>query len=159
EDLVSQQSYVIGPPPDAIAEFKVQTNSMSAEFGRSGGAVLNVTVKSGTNNFHGTAYEFLRNNALDARNFFDQKIPPFKENQFGFSFGGPILKNRTFFFVDYQGTRIRLAHTFLASVPDPAWKNGDFSAYQPIFDPATTVTNPDGSATRQAFAGNIVPTN
>ncbi len=79
EDLVSQQSFVIGPAPDAIAEFKVQTNSMSAEFGRSGGAVLNVTIKSGTNQLHGTLYEFLRNSALDAKNFFDdpaQPIPP-----------------------------------------------------------------------------------
>jgi len=93
EDLVSQQSFVVGPPPDAIAEFKVQTNSMSAEFGRSGGAVLNVTVKSGTNELHGTVYEFLRNSALDAKNFFDSPnnpIPPFKLNQFGFSTGAPI---------------------------------------------------------------------
>ena len=121
EDLVSQQSFVIGPPPDAIAEFKVQTNSMSAEFGRSGGAVLNVTIKSGTNQLHGTAYEFLRNSALDAKNFFDDPvhpIPPFKLNQFGFSVGGPVLipkvyngKNRTFFFFDYQGTRIRTGQT------------------------------------------------
>src|SRR5579859_7757773 len=108
EDLVSQQSFVIGPPPDAIAEFKVQTNSMSAEFGRSGGAVLNVTIKSGTNQLHGTVYEFLRNSALDAKNFFDDPtlpIPEFRLNQFGGSVGGPIAKNRTFFFFDYQGTR------------------------------------------------------
>ena len=79
EDMVNQASYVVGPPPDAIAEFKVQTNSMSAEFGRSGGAVLNVTIKSGTNQLHGTLYEFLRNSALDAKNFFDSPdnpIPP-----------------------------------------------------------------------------------
>jgi Carboxypeptidase regulatory-like domain len=111
EDLISLQSFVIGPPPDALAEFKVQTNSMSAEFGRSGGAVVNMTVKSGTNNLHGTFYEFLRNSKLDAKNFFDdptQPIPPFKQNQFGFSSGGPVIlpklyngKNRTFFFFDY----------------------------------------------------------
>src|SRR6202011_4009571 len=130
EDLVSQQSFVIGPPPDAIAEFKVQTNSMSAEFGRSGGAVLNVTIKSGTNQLHGTVYEFLRNSALDAKNFFDNPttaIPAFKQNQFGFSVGGPVLipkvyngRNRTFFFFDYQGTRIRTGQTFLATVPPDA---------------------------------------
>ena len=94
EDLSSQQSFVIGPPPDAIAEFKVQTNSMSAEFGRSGGAVLNVTIKSGSNAVHGTAYEFLRNSALDAKNYFDNPatpIPPFKQNQYGFSVGGPVM--------------------------------------------------------------------
>jgi hypothetical protein len=162
EDLVSQQSFVIGPPPDAIAEFKVQTNSMSAEFGRSGGAVLNVNIKSGTNGLHGTAYEFLRNSSLDAKNFFDagdQPIPPYKLNQFGASIGGPIIKNRTFFFGDYQGTRIRTGRTFLASVPPPAWRNGDFSGFQPIFDPNTTVINPDGSATRQPFANNQIPQN
>lgn len=167
EDLVNDASYVIGPPPDAIAEFKVQTNSMSAEFGRSGGAVLNVAVKSGTNALHGTIYEFLRNSALDAKNYFDagdQKIPAFKLNQFGFSIGGPVYlpriyngKNRTFFFGDYQGTRVRTGHTFLASVPPPAWRDGDFRGFNPIFDPATTVINPDGTATRQPFPGNQIP--
>jgi hypothetical protein len=167
EDLVSQQSFVIGPPPDAIAEFKVQTNSMSAEFGRSGGAVLNVTIKSGTNQLHGTAYEFLRNSALDAKNFFDDPaapIPPYKQNQFGFSLGGPVWlgklyngKNRTFFFVDYQGTRIRIGNTLLASVPPPAWSTGDFSGYNTIFDPNTTVTDASGNSTRTPFANNKIP--
>src|SRR5712692_6606152 len=141
EDMVNQASYVVGPPPDAIAEFKVQTNSMSAEFGRSGGAVLNVTVKSGTNQLHGTAYEFLRNSALDAKNFFDSPtnpIPEFRLNQFGGSVGGPIAKNRTFFFFDYQGTRQRTGHTFLVTIPPPAWRVGDFSGFQPIYDPAST---------------------
>jgi hypothetical protein len=167
EDLVSQQSFVIGPAPDAIAEFKVQTNSMSAEFGRSGGAVLNVTIKSGTNDLHGTVYEFLRNSDLDAKNYFDSPtspIPPFKMNQFGFSVGGPVWvpkvyngKNRTFFFFDYEGTRIRTGQTFLASVPPDAWRTGDFSGYNQIFDPNTTVTNPDGTATRQPFPNNQIP--
>ena len=167
EDLVSQQSFVIGPPPDAIAEFKVQTNSMSAEFGRSGGAVLNVTIKSGTNQLHGTIYEFLRNSDLDAKNYFDEPgtpIPPFKQNQFGFSVGAPILipkiyngKNRTFFFFDYQGTRIRTGQTFLATVPPDSWRTGDFAGYNQIFDPATTVTNADGTATRAPFPGNQIP--
>jgi carboxypeptidase family protein/TonB-dependent receptor-like protein len=169
EDLVSDQSFVIGPPPDAIAEFKVQTNSMSAEFGRSGGAVLNVTIKSGTNNLHGTAYEFLRNSKLDAKNFFDdptQPIPPFKLNQFGFSVGGPVLlpkvyngKNRTFFFFDYQGTRIRTGHTFLASVPPQTWRDGNFAGFDPIYDPDSTTTNADGSVTRQPFANNQINPN
>ncbi len=167
EDLVSQQSFVIGPPPDAIAEFKVQTNSMSAEFGRSGGAVLNVTIKSGTNQLHGTVYEFLRNSVLDAKNFFDDPtlpIPPFKMNQFGFSTGGPVWipkvyngKNRTFFFFDYQGTRIRTGQTFLATVPPDAWRTGNFSGYNQIFDPNTTVVDANGNATRQPYAGNQIP--
>ena len=167
EDLVSQQSFVIGPAPDAIAEFKVQTNSMSAEFGRSGGAVLNVTIKSGTNQLHGTVYEFLRNSALDAKNFFDDPtspIPPFKQNQFGFSVGGPVLipkvydgKNRTFFFFDYQGTRIRIGQTSFASVPPDAWRTGDFSGYNTIYNPATTTTDANGNSTRVPFAGNKIP--
>ena len=162
EDMVSQAAYVVGPPPDAIAEFKVQTNSMSAEFGRSGGAVLNVTIKSGTNQLHGTAYEFLRNSALDAKNYFDSPdnpIPPFKLNQFGGSVGGPILKNRTFFFFDYQGTRQRTGHTSFATLPPEAWRNGDFSGFQPIFDPATTTIDANGNATRQPFANNQIPQN
>lgn len=169
EDLVSQQSFVIGPPPDAIAEFKVQTNSMSAEFGRSGGAVLNVTIKSGTNDLHGTFYEFLRNSNLDAKNYFDSPdnpIPPFKMNQFGFSVGAPVLipkiyngKNRTFFFFDYQGTRIRTGQTFFASVPPDAWRNGDFSGYNTIFDPQLTVTDAQGNSTRAPFPGNQIPQN
>ena len=167
EDLVSQQSFVIGPPPDAIAEFKVQTNSMSAEFGRSGGAVLNVTIKSGTNQFHGTAYEFLRNSALDAKNFFDDPnspIPPFKMNQFGFSFGGPVWlpkiyngRNRTFFFMDYQGTRIRTGQTFLATVPPDAWRQGNFAGFNQIFDAASTVTDANGNSTRTPFPNNQIP--
>src|SRR5882724_3260961 len=167
EDLVSKQSFVIGPPPDAIAEFKVQTSSMSAEFGRSGGAVLNVTIKSGTNQLHGTMYEFLRNSALDAKNFFDDPsnpIPAFKLNQFGFSVGGPVLipkiyngKNRTFFFFDYQGTRIRTGQTFLATVPPLAWRSGDFSGFNTIYDPSTTATDASGNSTRVPFAGNKIP--
>src|SRR5581483_8587880 len=164
-----QQSFVIGPPPDAIAEFKVQTNSMSAEFGRSGGAVLNVTIKSGTNDLHGTVYEFLRNSAFDAKNYFDSPtdpIPPFKQNQFGFSIGGPVWlpkvyngRNRTFFFFDYQGTRIRIGQTSLATVPPDAWRTGNFSGYNQIFDPSTTTVAADGSATRLPFAGNQIPQN
>ena len=167
EDLVSQASFVVGPPPDAIAEFRVETNSMSAEYGRSGGAVLNVNIKAGTNQLHGTAYEFLRNSAMDAKNYFDpgsSPIPAFKQNQFGFSLGGPIVlpkiyngRNKTFFFLDYQGTRIRSSETFFASVPTEAWRNGDFSGFQPIFDPKSTVTNADGSVTRTPYLNNQIP--
>jgi hypothetical protein len=168
EDLVSQASFVVGPAPDAIAEFRVETNAMSAEYGRSGGAVLNVNIKAGTNQLHGTAYEFLRNSVMDAKNYFDpggSPIPAFKQNQFGFSVGGPVLiprlydgRNKTFFFADYQGTRIRSSETFFASVPPQAWRNGNFSGFQTIFDPKTTVTDSDGTATRQPFANNQIPT-
>ncbi len=168
EDLVSQQSFVIGPPPDAIQEFRVQTNSMSAEFGRSGGAVLNVTIKSGTNLLHGTAYEFLRNSDLDANNFFNNAngapIAPFKQNQFGFSVGAPIMipkvydgKNRTFFFFDYQGTRIRTGQTFLASIPTDAMRVGNFAGFNQIYDPNSTVTDAQGNVTRTPFANNQIP--
>lgn len=166
-DLSSQSSFVIGPPPDAIAEFRVQTNSMSAEFGRSGGAVLNVNIKTGTNQPHGTLFEFLRNSALDAKNYFDAgnaPIPPFKQNQFGFSFGGPIKipriydgRDKTFIFADYQGTRVRSSQTVVTTVPPEAWRTGDFTGFQTIFDPATTVINPDGTATRQPFPNNQIP--
>jgi hypothetical protein len=120
---------VIQPSIDAIQEFKVQTNSFGADIGR-GGAVVNVVLKSGGNQFHGSVFEFLRNSALDARNYFDDPtLPkaPFKQNQFGATFGGPIVKDKTFFFVDYQGTRIRQAQTFLSIVPSPSEIGGDFS--------------------------------
>src|SRR5215475_902254 len=165
EDLTNEASFVVGPSPDAIVEFKVQTNSMSAEFGRSGGAVMNVTIKSGTNQFHGSVFEFLRNSKLDAKNFFDPPTgptPPFKQNQFGAAIGGPLDlphysgKNRTFFFADYQGTRIRTAHTFLATVPPVAWRTGDFSGFNAIFDPGTTTVQ-NGVVVRQPFPGNQIP--
>jgi len=136
---------LIEPPIDAIQEFKVQTNNFGADIGK-GGAVVNVVTKSGGNRFHGSAFEFLRNSFMDAKNYFDdptQPIPSFKRNEFGGSFGGPIIRDRTFFFVDYQGRRIRTSDTFLSPVPDPAETHGDFSdllvGSNPIqiFDPAT----------------------
>ncbi len=161
QDLTNEASFVYGPSPDAIAEFKVQTNSMSAEFGRSGGAVLNVGIRSGTNEIHGSVFEFLRNDKLDAKNFFDSPddpIPAFKMNQFGVAAGGPIVKNRTFVFGDWQGTRIRRGRTFRATVAPTAWRNGDFSGFNTILDPDTTVI--DGSQiTRQPFPNNQIPSN
>src|SRR5882672_3244800 len=150
---------------DAIAEFKVQTSNYSAEFGRSGGAVVNATIKSGTNSFHGTLFEFLRNDVLDARGYFepsDDKKAPFRQNQFGFTFGGPIIHNKLFFFTDYQGTRIGTAATNISTVPTPAEINGDFSALYDgtpqtqIYDPSsTTIVN--GDVVRTPFPNNIVP--
>jgi hypothetical protein len=129
-DLLNETNYVIQPSVEALEEFKVQTNAYSAEFGRGNGAIINATIKSGTNQFHGSAYEFLRNEKLDAKNFFDDpnsRIAPYKQNQFGFTFGGPIVRNRTFFFVDYEGLRIRQAQTVTSFVPTDAQRAGDFS--------------------------------
>ena len=158
EDLTNEASFVYGPSPDAISEFKVQTNSMSAEFGRSGGAVMNVTIKSGTNAFHGSVFEFLRNSSLDAKNFFDPAgpIPEFRQNQFGAALGAPIVKNRTFFFGDYQGTRIRTGLTSQATLAPIPWRTGDFSGFHPILDPDTTVVQGD-QIIRQPFPNNQIP--
>lgn len=124
------------PPPDAIQEFKVETNNMSAQFG-GGGSVVNVSMKSGTNQFHGDLYEFLRNDAMDARNYFSVKTPELRFNQFGASLGGPIVPNRLFFFGDYQGTRIVHGATHNSVVPTQAEKNGDFSGLPQINNPFT----------------------
>jgi Carboxypeptidase regulatory-like domain/TonB dependent receptor-like, beta-barrel len=117
-------------PVDAIAEFKVQTSNYSAEFGRSGGAVVNATIKSGTNKFHGSVWEFLRNEKFDARQYFESPTDPkapYKQNQFGFTLGGPVFKEKVFFFGDYEGTRINKATTTFETVPSVAEAGGDFS--------------------------------
>ncbi len=129
-DLLNETNYVIQPSVEAIEEFKVQTNAYSAEFGRGNGAIINATIKSGTNQFHGSAYEFLRNEKLDAKNFFDDPnspIAPYKQNQFGFTIGGPIVRNRTFFFAENEGLRIRQAQTLTSFVPTAAQQSGDFA--------------------------------
>lgn len=114
------------PPPDAIQEFRTEENSMTAEFGR-GGAAVNVVTKSGANQIHGGVYEYFRNDKLDARNVFSQEATPFKRNQFGAFLGGPIRKNRTFIFGDYEGSRLREAAPFVSTVPTLDQRNGDFS--------------------------------
>lgn len=127
--------------PDAINEFKVITADYSAEYGRAAGAIVSVVTKSGTNAFHGDAFEFVRNDAIDAHNYFDapgSKLPPFHQNQFGATFGGPIIKNKTFFFGSYEGFRLALGQTDTAILPTSAQEGGDFSSGPPIFDPATT---------------------
>jgi hypothetical protein len=154
---------------DAIAEFKIETSNYSPEFGRSGGAVINATTKSGTNKFHGSAWEFLRNDALDSAQYgFGSPIAkaPYKQNQFGATFGGPIKREKAFFFVDYEGTRIHQAQTDIVTVPTDGTngtsneRNGDFSYIlgpqsgtdalgRPIFtneiyDPSTTRCFPGG---------------
>jgi outer membrane receptor protein involved in Fe transport len=143
---------LIEPPIDAIQEFKVQTNNFGADIGK-GGAVVNVVTKSGTNRFHGSAFEFLRNSFMDAKNYFNlagTSIPPFKRNEFGGSFGGPIFRDRTFFFVDYQGRRIRTSETLVSSVADPAEVGGNFSDLLTAATP-TVIVDP---VTGTQFMGN-----
>jgi outer membrane receptor protein involved in Fe transport len=125
---------------DAVEEFSVLTSSYSAEYGRTSGGVVNAINHSGTNQFHGAAYEFVRNSALDAKNFFDQQMPPFKRNQFGASVGGPIVKKRTFFFADYEGLRQSLGITNVDVVPSQDARNGnlhldDGTPYSVVVDP------------------------
>src|SRR3982750_37031 len=141
------------PNLESIGEFKVQVGNYSAEFA-SGGAVINVITRSGANEFHGSAFEFLRNNAFDARQFFDAAKPQFQQNQFGGALGGPIKKNKTFFFGDYQGLRIHSASTSLITEPTAAMRGGDFTGVATLYDPTTynPATNP-----RQLFAGNVIP--
>jgi len=143
---------VIQPSVDAIAEFKMQTNNFGADIGK-GGAVVNVALKSGTNHFHGDIFEFVRNSAFDAKNYFDSAsapIPSFRQNQFGGTLGGPILKGKTFFFVDYQGTRIDEAQTTISSVP-PANVNGVGERTGNFSDLLTGTLGPDGYDTGQIF--------
>ena len=113
-------SFAINPPVDAIREFEILTGSYDASSDAAAGAQVNIVTKSGTNEIHGTAYEFIRNAALDARNFFarpEEAAPRYQRNQFGFSLGGPMRKNRTFFFVDYEGRRMREGITQVTNVP------------------------------------------
>lgn len=176
------QSWVAvnAPSLEAVTEFTVDTNGFKAEYGHAGGGLMNFVSKSGTNDIHGSAYEFLRNNAMDANNFFNNragiKTPVYKQHDFGGSFGGPIVipkiyngKDRSFIFVAYEAFRNRAGATgFTASVPTAEMYNGDFSNWVatsggqvtrvPIFDPTTQVRNADGSVTRQPFANNRVPT-
>lgn len=120
----------VRPPVDAVREFEVLTSTYDASFGRNSGAQVNVVLKSGGNAFHGTGYEFLRNRSLDARNYFapsGSAAPQYQRNQFGFSLGGPIIKDRTFFFGDYEGTRLREGLTRVTNVPTLLERKGDFS--------------------------------
>ena len=143
----SNQGYsnqVVQLNPDAVAEFKVQTNNYSAEYGRSAGAVINASVRSGTNEFHGAAWEFLRNTELNAVGFFKPRFgkPVFQQNQFGGALGGPIVKNKTFFFVDYEGMR-RITRSFsFQTVPTLNQRNGIFNT--PIMNPYTGQVYSDG---------------
>ena len=157
-DLAINQ-YAVAISTEAIQEFKVQASTYSAEFGSSPGAQINVASKTGGNALHGVLYEYLRNSTLDAKNFFDRPgpIPEYRRNQYGASIGGPIKKNKTFYFADYEGNRIRQGITKVATEPTAAMKGGDFSAPSTvIYDPATLQTV-NGHLQRSPFAGNIIP--
>ena len=162
------------PSVDAVQEFKVQQSNFSAEVGFSGATVVNVVTRSGTNDFHGSAYDFLRNDKLNAKNFFATGVPPVRWNEFGVTVGGPIRKNRTFFFFDYQGDRQSVATTKNAGVPSAAERTGDFgelcadqggtfdsnglcsAAAGQLWDPYTGVYDPNqGGPVRQ----NYIPYN
>jgi hypothetical protein len=137
-------TFGVKPPVDAIQEFEVLASAYDASFGRSAGAQVNVVLKSGSNRFHGTAYEFLRNQVFDARNYFappDQPDPKYQRNQFGFNIGGPVVKDKTFFFGDYEGTRLREGVTRLANVPTARERAGDFSQLPPSQQPLIPGTN------------------
>lgn len=144
---------VASPPADAIAEFNIQKSIYAAEFGGKASATISAIIKSGTNSLHGSAYEFLRNEVLDARNFFDpQKTPPYRQNQFGATLGGPIVSNKLFFFGGYEGLRVRQSLTRRFSVPSMAVRKGDFSGLGTIYDPLSTTANGE----RTPFQGNRI---
>jgi outer membrane receptor protein involved in Fe transport len=156
-DFLNGASYVVRPPPDALQEFKVQTGSFSAEFGHSAGAVVNASIKSGTNQIHGDAWEYVRNNDLTATDWDStQGVLPYHQNQFGFTLGGPILKNKLFAFGDYEGNRIIRDAPILQTIPTMLERTGNFSellntnltgAAQPIllFEPSSGGTVPLGT--------------
>jgi hypothetical protein len=168
------QGFSVFPSVDSVEEFKVQTNAYSAEFGRSGSGIVNLIYRSGANQFHGSAFEFLRNSDLDSNNFFSNRngvgLPNFKRNQFGGSVGGPLsipklysAKDKTFFFVAYEGLRQGSASTTTTTVPTALQRAGNFSQtfnaagqLVTIYDPTTTVASGSGYV-RSPFPGNIIP--
>lgn len=145
---------VVVPSTEAIEQFKVETSNYSAEFGRAAGAVVNLQIKSGTNAFHGTGYEYFRDDALDATRAFDTQKAPLSFHQFGGSLGGPLLQNRSFFFGNYERQRIGRGITAGGNVPTEAQRRGDFSGGPTLYDPDTY--NP-ATGLRQPFPGNQIP--
>ena len=148
-------------PMDAMQEFRVVSNNYSAEHGHSAGGVISLTTRSGTNDLHGSVFEFLRNSVLDGRNFFARERPPLRLHQYGFALGGPIRKDKTHFFASWEGTQQVSSVTPLQTVPSDTQRLGDFSGLRNsagspivIYDPATTV-----GVSRQPFPGNIIPAN
>jgi len=146
---------VIAPSVDSIDEFAIQKTSYAPEFGGKSGAVINVITRSGSDRFHGSLFEFVRNDVFDAKNFFDSPfapIPPFQQNQFGGSFGGPIRKDHTFFFLGYEGQRARKSLTQSFSVPTEAMRIGNFAGLPTLYDPLS-----GAGGQRMPFPGNRIP--
>lgn len=157
-------SITLRPSVESVREFKIQTNLFSADQGRNAGATVNVITKSGTNEWHGSAYEFLRNDAMDAKNYFTPKgakIPALRQNQFGASLGGKIVPNKLFFFGNYEGVRRRQEKTFVTSIPTAQMRTGDFGGVRDIYDPFSL--RPDASAptgyVRDPFPNRRIPSN
>jgi hypothetical protein len=153
---------VLRPSVESVREFKIQTNMFAADQGRNAGATVNVITKSGSNEWHGSLYEYLRNDKLDARNYFargDAPKPAFRQNQFGGSFGGKIVPNKLFFFGNYEGFRRRIERTFVNTVPTPEMRVGNFTAVRDVFDPTTTraqAGTPTGFV-RDPFPNRMIP--
>jgi Carboxypeptidase regulatory-like domain len=153
------------PNVDAIQEFKIESNSPPAEFGRFNGGVVNLTTKAGTHAFRGSVFEFIRNESLNARNFFASSNPvkpKFRRTQIGGVLGGPIWESRIFFFVDYQGQRQTIGRTVISTVPTVLQRQGVFSEpiagrMPVIYDPVTTTPTPTGGFSRSPFPGNTIP--
>jgi hypothetical protein len=159
---IGRQGIAIIPSVDAVEEFKVMTNNFAAEYGHAAGYIVAATIKAGSNQFHGALFEFLRNDDFDANNFFTNRagLPrtPFHQNQFGGTLGGPIRRDRVFFFGDYQGTReTTQSGKSISSVPTAALASGDFSGQSaPIFDPRTRHIGPNGTVIATKFPGNKI---
>ena len=154
--------FVLKPPIDAIAEFKILSHNANAEFGRNTGSTTNIVTRSGSNSFHGAAWEFLRNDAMDSSDYFTHSVAPLKQNQFGATFGGPIVKDKTFFFGYYEGFRNRQGETVPATVPSADERQGNFAELctdlpGATIDPGTGMcSNPQGQLT---YFGQAVPFN
>jgi Carboxypeptidase regulatory-like domain/TonB-dependent Receptor Plug Domain len=173
---------VAPPPVDSVQEFKISSSSYSAEFGSAAGGLVNVATRAGTNEFHGTLWEFLRNDKLNTRNFFappTQPKPVLRQNQYGLAGGGPVRvphiydgRNRTFFFADFEGTKVRSQTVYNQTVPTQQMRNGDLSQYLggavgtdalgrsvlqgQLYDPASTTTI-NGQPVRDPFPGDMIP--
>jgi hypothetical protein len=161
------KAYAIQPSIEALQEFKIQTNITNAEYGNAAGANISLVTKSGSNDFHATVFEFLRNDVLDARDPNATTRPKFRQNQYGAVVTGPVIKNRTFFMFNYEAYRFRRGATALATVPTAAQLAGDLShdwqgrVAPQIFDPLTTRPDPNDATKliRDPFVGNIIPSN
>jgi hypothetical protein len=150
--------FVIQPPIDSIAEFRILTHTANAEFGHSSGSTTNIITRSGSNSFHGAAWDFLRNDAMDAKSFFAQDVEPLKRNQFGGTFGGPIKKDKTFFFLYYEGLRNRQGETSSATVPTADERTGNFAQLCPEGFTGGFCNNPQNQLVNE-FSGQPFPNN